>query len=279
MRFSTIGKRPARPSARLYTHNIFGRHAGWEQRREVLKTGITALEPDVLLLQETIVEDGYDQLTEFLDPAWKVAHSEARGDDGIGISIASRWPIAWTRELDLALASPRDGEFAFVTLLAAIEAPPPVGRLIVANHFPDAHVDHELQRERQAVIVARALEARVAEHRHHVVVAGDLDAEPDAGSVRFLTGKQSLDGMSVCYVNAWDAVRPGEPGLTYTPRNPLIEPGWPYQRIDHILVRCGDDGRPTLSIEACVLVGDEPVDGVWASDHFGLVADLVVRER
>src|SRR5829696_6432654 len=109
MRFSTIGERRAGSSVRLYTHNIFGRHAGWEQRREVLKEGIETLEPDVLLFQETIVEDGYDQLAELLDPVWHVVHSEARGDEGIGISIASRWPIAWTRELDLTLVSPRDG--------------------------------------------------------------------------------------------------------------------------------------------------------------------------
>ena len=34
--------------------------------------------------------------------------------------------------------------------------------------------------------------------------------------------------------------------------------------------------RPTLEATSCALVFDEPVDGVWASDHFGVVADLVV---
>jgi hypothetical protein len=37
----------------------------------------------------------------------------------------------------------------------------------------------------------------------------------------------------------------------------------------------GAHGGPTLEIAACERVFDEPVNGVWASDHFGLIADLV----
>ncbi|MDQ3780276.1 MAG: hypothetical protein M3354_07010, partial [Chloroflexota bacterium] len=51
---------------------------------------------------------------------------------------------------------------------------------------------------------------------------------------------------------------------------------WPFQRIDHIFVRCGERGGPTLEIAACALAFAEPVDGVWASDHFAVVADLFV---
>jgi hypothetical protein len=38
-------------------------------------------------------------------------------------------------------------------------------------------------------------------------------------------------------------------------------------------VRCGDHG-PSLEVAACALAFDEPVGGVWASDHFAVVADL-----
>ena len=47
------------------------------------------------------------------------------------------------------------------------------------------------------------------------------------------------------------------------------------RRIDYVFVRCGDHG-PTLDVSACARIFDEPVDGVWASDHFGVVADLTV---
>jgi len=45
------------------------------------------------------------------------------------------------------------------------------------------------------------------------------------------------------------------------------------RRIDHVFVRCTDHG-PTLDIHDCERIFDEPVDGVWGSDHFGVVAGL-----
>jgi hypothetical protein len=39
------------------------------------------------------------------------------------------------------------------------------------------------------------------------------------------------------------------------------------------MVRCGDKGT-TLDVTGCERAFDRPVRGVWASDHFGVVADL-----
>ena len=47
------------------------------------------------------------------------------------------------------------------------------------------------------------------------------------------------------------------------------------RRIDYIFVRCDESG-PTLEIVSCALAFAEPSDGVWPSDHFGVVADLEV---
>jgi hypothetical protein len=44
-------------------------------------------------------------------------------------------------------------------------------------------------------------------------------------------------------------------------------------------VRCVPHGGPTLDIRAWELAFDEPVDGVWASDHFGVVADLEAKRE
>ena len=263
---------------RLLTYNIFGRRARWEDRRRVLIEGLDRLRPDLVTLQETILTDAYDQAADILGSDFHVVHSRTREDDGQGISIGSRWPIADARELDLKVASPSTDAFACTALIAEIRAPPPFGPMLVVNHFPDYQVDHELERERQTVIVARAIEAIHAAKPMHVLLAGDLDAEPDAASLRFLAGKQSLDGPSVCYRNAWDCLHPGEPGHTFTPVNPLAPEDWPLRRIDHILVRCGPHGGPTLRPVACELAFDEPIAGVWASDHFGVVADLALPQ-
>jgi endonuclease/exonuclease/phosphatase family metal-dependent hydrolase len=282
MSVSNISNRgvPSAGNARILTHNIYGRRSNWEGRRGVLIDGIRELRPDLIAFQETILADGYDQAADLLGAEFHVVHSKERETDGQGISIASRWPIGEVRELDLNV-TPRTADFACTTLIAEIVAPDPVGPLLFVNHFPSWQVDYEYERELQAVIAARCIEGIVAQHSMHVVLAGDLDAEPDAASVRFLSGKQSLDGTSVCYQNAWDSVHRGQPGHTFTARNPLVTEtdwDWPFQRIDHIFVRCGRHGGPTLAISACELAFGEPVDGVWASDHFGLVADLDLPE-
>ena len=71
-----------------------------------------------------------------------------------------------------------------------------------------------------------------------------------------------------------------EPGHTFTPRNPLVSARWrPVgRRIDYIFVRCDTNG-PTLDVAACDLIFATPSDGVWASDHFGVVAYLKVPTR
>jgi hypothetical protein len=51
-----------------------------------------------------------------------------------------------------------------------------------------------------------------------------------------------------------------------------LEPG---RRIAYIFVRCGDHGT-TLDVSACGRIFDGPIDGLWASDHLGIVADLVI---
>ncbi|MFL5339674.1 MAG: endonuclease/exonuclease/phosphatase family protein, partial [Gemmataceae bacterium] len=55
----------------------------------------------------------------------------------------------------------------------------------------------------------------------------------------------------------------------------VVDWDWPFRRIDYIFVRCGEHGGPTLAISDCRVIFDGPIDGTWASDHFGVMADLV----
>ena len=220
--------------------------------------------------------DEYDQARDLLGAEFHVVHQQAREPDGQGISIASRWPISSVREIDLQV-TPRTRDFACATLIAEIAAPDPFGPVLFVNHLPSWQVDFEYEREQQAVAAARAIDKILADRNLHVIMVGDFDADPASASVRFLTGRQSLGGMSACYRDAWESAHPGEPGYTFTPENPLVtDHDWPFRRIDYILVRCADHGGPTLEISRCDLIFNAPIDGVWASDHFGLVADLAL---
>jgi len=249
----------------------------------VLVEGFRELEPDLVAFQEAVVGDGYDQVAALLGPGYHVAHQTDReagrgGDieEGQGISVASRWPLGEVWEPDLNVTS-RTEDFACGTIIVEVFAPEPVGLLLFVNHLPNWQLTFEHERELQTVVVGRAIE-KIAEGRNlHVVLAGDLDATPDAASVRFWRGRQSLGGMSVCYRDAWESTHPDEPGHTFTAENPLVTAeNWDWElgrRIDHVFVHCTDHG-PTLDIRNRERIFDEPVDGVWGNDHFGVVADL-----
>jgi endonuclease/exonuclease/phosphatase family metal-dependent hydrolase len=252
--------------------------AAWSDRRAVLADGLRALDPDLAAFQEAIHHDTYDQVTDLLGPGYHLAHQTRREADGSGVSLASRWPLVEVHEVDLQL-TPRSTGFLSAALVAEVEAPPPIGRLLFVNHKPNFELHLEHERGLQAVATATFVE-RLAEGRElHVVVAGDFDATPDSASMRFWRGRQGLGDTSVCYRDAWEHTHPGAPGHTFTPDNPLVADGtWPLERgrrIDHVLVRCRDHG-PSLDITACARTFDQPVGGVWASDHFGVVADLAV---
>jgi endonuclease/exonuclease/phosphatase family metal-dependent hydrolase len=252
------------------------RPAAWSDRRAVLADGLRALEPDLAAFQEAIHHQDYDEVSDLLGPGYHVAHQTRREADGSGVSIASRWPLAEVREVELQV-TPRTAGFLPVVLVAEVQAPRPFGAVLFANHKPNFELALEHERGLQAVTTASLLERLAGDREAHVVVAGDFDATPDSASMRFWRGRQALGDTSVCYRDAWEHLHGEDPGHTFTPENPMVADGtWPLEqgrRIDYVLVRCRDHG-PSLDITACARIFDRPVEGVWGSDHFGVVADL-----
>jgi endonuclease/exonuclease/phosphatase family metal-dependent hydrolase len=260
---------------RIATLNLWMRSGDWAARSAALRAGLGELRPDVIGFQEVLKDAEHDTASAILGPEYEVRH-QATGllGDGNCAAIASRRPITGWHEVGLQL-TPRAADFPAITLIAEIDGPEP---LLFVNHLPSWKPQLELERELQTVAAVRRVEELVAGRDLHVVLAGDLDATPDAASIRFLRGLQSLDGTSAHYHDAWERAHPGEPGHTFTTRNPLMTEESDVRvetsrRIDYIFVRCDERG-PTLDVRRCERIFDQPVDGVWASDHFGLVADL-----
>ena len=98
-------------------------------RRSLLVDGFRDLRPDLVAFQESIKTDDYDQVSDLLGVDFQVVHQRARAADGMGVSIASRWPLGAVQEVDLHLTARTMG-FPCVTLGAEILAPDPVGPLL-----------------------------------------------------------------------------------------------------------------------------------------------------
>lgn len=231
-------------------------YADGPARRARLRAGLARLRPDVVAFQEVLAGEAED----LLGDGWHVADTSRRTPEGLGATLAARWPVAPVREVD-------GGGSWYATLVAEVRG------LLVVHHKPVWPYGEELRRERHAVAAARAVEDVLDGADRPVVLLGDLDASPDAASIRFLTGRQSLDGVSVCYQDAWAAAHPGDPGWTFTPDNPLVRDGdMPTEagrRIDYVMVRCGPYG-PSLQVAGCERV----LTGPPVSDHYGVLADL-----
>src|SRR5829696_1458958 len=178
---------------RALSLNLFGRNADWPARRQALQEGLRRLRPDVLAIQEVVVDETGDQAAELLGPEYHLAH-QSRGlvGDGRhhGASVASRWPILEVSEVGLHL-TPRTGDYSCGTVVAEVAAPASLGRLLVVSHGPSWAWWAEAERELQALAAARRIEELVAGDPAHVVVGGDFNAAPDAASIRFWTGRQT----------------------------------------------------------------------------------------
>jgi endonuclease/exonuclease/phosphatase family metal-dependent hydrolase len=272
---------------RVATINLWQRYGDWLARRELLADTFRTIKPDVVGFAESISTDDYDQVADVLGTDFSVLHSKKRTPEGMGISIASRWPLHLVQEVDLNV-SPRTAGFPCATLIAKVVAPQPVGPLLFVNHFPNWQLDLEYERELQSVAAARSIEERATEANRQVVMVGDLDADPCAASIRFWCGRQSLGNMSVCFRDAWESTHDRDPGPTFSPANPLVRDqvvkgtkpfrDWPFRRIDYVFVRLGAHGGSAWDIVNCERFLWESRNGAWASDHFGLVADLATPE-
>lgn len=267
---------------RVLTYNVLGRHGDWPARRAVMRPALRECAPDLAVLQETVVTDDYDQVADLFGADYHVEHQTGRTGDGVGASVASRWPVRVVRQDLLHVTGRVDADQPWIGSVARYRVDVPAVGTVLLVHFKPSwqfHLAHE--RELQAVAAAGLVEAEVAaDPPDHVILTGDFDSTPDSSMMRFWTGRQSLGGTSVAYRDAWESARGAAPGLTFVPENPLREREQIRheigRRIDYILVRY-DRWGPTLAVDGCDRFLDTAVDGVWASDHFGVTAELSRR--
>jgi endonuclease/exonuclease/phosphatase family metal-dependent hydrolase len=258
---------------------------GDARRMDVLNRRLRELKPDLVALQEVVQTRGRRQLTELLDGTALygthqgdvLAYQPPWADKYGGSAVATRWPHRLVETLDLRLAGASDVPWC---TLAASVAVPDLGELLFVATATSWRLDAESARERQAI----ALTDLDARHRQSLptVIAGDLNASPEAASIRYLSGLQSLNGRSVYYHDAWAVAGKG-PGHTWTVDNPgarseieqLVGQPDHRRRLDYVFVgsRHAHPAAPCRILSAA-LAFDQPVDGIWASDHFGVVVDL-----
>lgn len=270
----------------VLTLNCWNVSPPFRTRMALLRRAVEELQPDLIGLQEIIVRpEGLHQARLVLDGlgyepvfgpafAWdeNAVQTPPEGRDfGFGNVVAARHPIVardWMR-----LPGAESGETRSAT---GVVVATPAGELAFVSTHLNWKFDHGCVRERQ-VVALRDFAWRLAGDRHlPPLVVGDFNADPDAAEIRFLRGWHTLAGRSTCFEDAWVAGGDGGPGLTWDNRNPFArQVHEPDRRIDYIFVGF-DHERGRIRVEDCRVVMNESRNGVYPSDHFGLMAWLVL---
>ncbi len=174
-----------------------------------------------------------------------------------GIAILSRLPVEEHDWLDLRGGS-RVAQRVRVRL-------PGGGAL----DFYNTHLHHELLADalrcEQATRLLEWMKACSADV--HAILVGDLNARPDSGALRLL--KSSL-------VSAYEVANGREPEYTFP--TPLVKQTLPWRAtLDYILLSPASGARVLRAWRAFEHpAADDPT--LYASDHYGLMADIALEE-
>jgi endonuclease/exonuclease/phosphatase family metal-dependent hydrolase len=273
----------------------------WTDRRHEVVAWLARLVPDVVCLQE-IWEDAKTANTAgWLAGELERAAASGDGGDGpwhwefggspfgtrvwpdptlrFGSAVLSRWPIDQVTYHRLPVEG-SDEPFVVDVPWEVLHART-AGVDVFSCHLAAAPIDAP-QRRLQVVALDEIVQAgRDPASPLPAIVAGDFNAEPDSDEIRFLCGFTSLDGRTTFYQDAWRVAGDG-PGFTQDWRTNRMAAAMNVhrKRIDYVFVgdswsRPGGAGR----VVSATLAFHEPLTGLLASDHAGLVVDLLWPDR
>ncbi len=247
----------ARPEAAdstftVVTLNLWHDQRDWPARMEAIVAELRRIEPDVIALQEVLQHDslpnqamdiarsiGYDWYFASVDSAQRTRR--------FGNAILTRHPVlvrSW-----IALEPLNDYRNAAHV------------RVAIAGREVDVYATHlHHTQEGDSIRAAQAahLQRFISRTRGDgpLVVAGDFNAPADA---------PALAALRSALTDAYGTLNPGADTVSTL----VTELGHRPVRIDHVLV----DGA-TLTPVAAELMLDQPVDGMWPSDHVGVLVQL-----
>ena len=260
------------------TLNLWGAEPPLEARMTAVARGLADLRPSVVALQEvrevpSRLPNQADSLAQASGYHHVFAPAVEFGGGHEGLAILSRDEILEHASLELPHARPDERR---ILLSARVRR----GKGSVWVHT--THLNYRLAHGKQREDQVQAIEASIASRASDApqILMGDFNARPESDEIRWLRGQVTLGGRRTYFQDSWDRLHPGDPGWTWAAANPytarlaFLEPD---RRIDYIFVTpMRGDGRGT--IHSCTMVFREPGDGqVFASDHFGLLAEIQVE--
>lgn len=243
---------------KILTLNTWQERGSWKERWEVILQGLADSRPTMVCFQELFnaqwaghvqKQTGYASLLFPEEPSGLVVYSD--------LPVAS-WGVC------TLTPSPLE-DYGRYALWAKIRA----GQHTF--HLFNTHLSWQLEdgasRRRQLEELLALIASKASDGES--ILVGDLNAPPDSPEIRWFLKEGEFRDL-------FHELHPGVPGFTWDNRNVYAGAAhhkMPDRRIDQVLVR--GSGPVAKHLVSCDLVFTKPRgDGVWASDHFGVLAEF-----
>ncbi len=257
---------------KILTWNIWWRFGPWEERADAIVAEIAAIDADVIALQEVWAHGGTSFAAEIaakLGFHYVYENCMDVGDTGFGNAILSRWPITTSDQVTLYGAE-QTGETR-VAIYAEIDGPR--GKIPMFTTHLNWKFDQSHIRQKQVADIARFIDSKPSS-KFPPVLCGDFNADPDSQEIRMLNGLATGPVEGLVFHDAWACVGDSSGGMTWDNTNTYVAMEFePDRRIDYILV-----GLPAAKgaghIVDSTVVGNKPVNNIYPSDHFAVLAQL-----
>ena len=243
----------------IVTFNLYHDKADWPARRLLVIDGLRALQPDVIVLQEVLQDDGLRNQAEDLAQvlgysAYFISIDAPDRTRRYGNAILTRHPVSardWTplRPLD-------DSRTAGML------------RIGIGGRALDVFATHLHHEDTPAGAGKRA--EQLADLMAFIDRTGDDAPRIVAGDFNIAAGRPELAALDTAgYQEAFTRLHPDDPSPTLNPHYFTDN----ARRIDQVYLQ-----RDRLvALEARIVLDREGAPGTWPSDHFGLYVRAAFR--
>lgn len=246
---------------KILTLNTWQERGPWRERWRLIFKGLLRYRPDVVLFQE-VFNAAWAEKIKLLSGYRYMVFPPQKG----GLMMLFRYPVRDCDCITYKTKSKTEDYFRYA-MFAKIR----VGAQDIAvfnTHLswrtPETEVRKKQIRELIGYINLKARHASV-------FAAGDFNADSNAREICLM----AREGR---FTDLYELRNPGRGGLTWNNKNPYAAGSsvlMANRRIDFIWMR---DPKKIFKVRRAELVYERPHGGIYASDHFGVQAELVMSD-
>lgn len=259
---------------RVLTWNIWWRFGPYDEREPLIRKLLCEVDADIICLQEVWDTGQANQAAQLAEElGFYFCYEPVLPIDGVdwGMAILSRWPVLEKDGQVLPSMPSDDGSRDCKVMRARLDGPS--GVVDVYNTHLSWRPEESAIRQKQVSFIAELVK-ETCQGPVPPIVCGDFNAIATADEIRMLTGEAPVPVDGLYFFDAWRAAGNTDAGFTWDNANPLTNKALqPNRRLDYIFV-----GEPAENAAGHILsaerVAMQATNGLYPSDHFGVLAEL-----